>query len=69
MLCKACKSDNVQRFDGELTVSQPDTKDLKAAPVYVGGSVLICLDCGFTELAIPADDLRLLKKGKSAVGS
>jgi len=69
MFCKACKSDNLQRLDGELTVSQPDVKGLKVPPVYVCRSILICLDCGFTELEIPADELRLLKKGKSAVGS
>lgn len=69
MLCKACKSDNLQRLDGELTVSQPDPKELKVPPVYVCQSVLACFDCGFTELVIPVDDLRLLKKGKSAVRS
>lgn len=69
MPCKACKSENLQRLDGELTVSPPDPKALKVAPVYVCRSVLVCLDCGFTELIIPPDELRLLKKGKSAVGS
>jgi hypothetical protein len=69
MFCKACKSDNLQRLDGELTVSQPDVKGLKVPPVYICQSILICLDCGFTELAIPPDELRLLKKWKSAVGS
>ena len=69
MPCKACKSENLQTLDGELTVSQADLKGLKVSPVYVCRSILICLDCGFAELVIPADELRLLKKGKSAVGS
>jgi hypothetical protein len=69
MPCKACKSDNLQRLDGELTVTPPDLKDLKVAPVYVCRNVLICLDCGFTELVIPAEELRLLNKGKSAIDS
>jgi len=69
MFCKACKSDNLQKLDGELTVSQSDPKRLNTPPVYVCQSVLTCLDCGFTELVIPADELRLLQKAKSAVGS
>jgi len=69
MPCKACTSENLQTLEGELTVSQPDLKGLTVPPVYVCRSVLICLDCGFAELVIPTEELRLLNKGKSAVGS
>lgn len=69
MPCKACKSDNLQRLDGELTVTPPDLRGLKVAPVYVCRNVLICLDCGFAELVIPAEELGLLKEGKSAINS
>jgi hypothetical protein len=69
MPCKACKSENLQRVDGELTASLPDLKGLKTLPVYVCQDVLICLDCGFAELVIPANELQSLKKGKSASGS
>jgi len=66
MPCKACKSENLQTLDAELTVSQPDLKELKVDPVYVCRNILICLDCGFAELIIPADELRLLNRDKSA---
>ena len=66
MPCKACKSDNLQKLDAEFTVSRPDLNGLKVAPVYVCRNILICLDCGFAELIIPADELRLLKRDKSA---
>jgi len=69
MLCKVCKSENLQRLDGELTLSQPVLKGLKVPPVYVCLSTLICLDCGFTELVIPTHELRLLRKGESAIGA
>ena len=69
MACKECKSENLQTLDGELTVSQPDLKGLNVPPVYVCKSILICLDCGFTELVIPANELQLLKKGRIASGS
>ena len=66
MPCKACKSDNLQTLDAEITVSRPDLKGLKVAPVYVCRSILVCLDCGFAELIIPVDELRLLNRDKSA---
>ena len=68
MSCKVCKSQNLQKLDGELTVSQPSLKALRVSPVYVCDSVLICLDCGFTELVIPARELQSLKKAQSAAG-
>jgi hypothetical protein len=69
MLCKACKSENLQRLDGELTVSLPSLKELRVPPVYVCQSVLTCLDCGFTELTIPERELQLLQNRHSASGS
>lgn len=66
MACKVCNSENVQKLDGELTVSLPSPKDLKVPPVYVCQSVLVCLDCGFAELAIPTAELLPFKKAKAA---
>src|SRR5207302_11022081 len=43
-------------------------KDLKVSSVYVCQSVLVCLDCGFTELSIPTTELLPLKKAKAAAG-
>jgi hypothetical protein len=69
MPCKACESENLQKLDGELTITQPDLKGLDVPPIYVCRNVLICLDCGFTELVLSDEELRLLKKRKSASGS
>jgi hypothetical protein len=69
MACKACKSSDLQKLDGELTITHPDIKGLKVDPVYVCRSILVCLDCGFTEIVIPTEELHLLKKKKSAIGS
>ena len=68
MACKICKSENLQKVDGELTASLPDLKGLKVPPVYVCQSVLVCLDCGFAELVIPARELQSFKKGRVAPG-
>lgn len=69
MACKACKSENLKKLDGELTVTQPDLKGLSAPPFYVCQRVLVCLDCGFAELVIPALELPALRKGQSTSGS
>jgi hypothetical protein len=66
MGCKACKSENLQRLEGELTASLPTLSGLNVPPIYVCQSVLACMDCGFTELVIPAAELLSLKKAKTA---
>jgi hypothetical protein len=69
MSCRACKSENQQVFDGELTLSVPDLSGVDVPPVYACHSVLTCLDCGFVELVVPPKELQELKKAKAARGS
>ncbi len=69
MACKVCRSENTQKFEGELTASLPDLKGLKVSPTYICQSLLVCLDCGFAELIIPTSELQALKKAKVASGS
>jgi hypothetical protein len=69
MPCKACKSENLQELDGELTASPPDPRGVKFAPVYVCQKVLVCLDCGFAELLVPKNELQSLKKAKAELES
>jgi hypothetical protein len=66
MLCKACKSENLQKLDGELTASLPDLKSANVPPVYVCQDVVACLDCGFAELYVPPEQLNLLKRKGAA---
>jgi hypothetical protein len=69
MACKVCASENLQELEGELSASFPDMRRSNVQPVYVCQRVVACLDCGFTELVIPAAELELLKNGLSASGS
>lgn len=69
MACKVCKSENTQKFEGELTASLPDLNGLQVPPTYICRSVLVCLDCGFAELVIPTNELQVLKKAKAASAS
>jgi hypothetical protein len=69
MPCRACKSEDLQKFDAELTASFPDAKGMNVSPVYICQSVLICLDCGFAELIVPTNELHSLKRAKTAFDS
>jgi hypothetical protein len=68
MQCKACKSGNLQKLDGELTASSPYLDAIKVPPLYVSQDILVCLDCGFAELLIPTNQLKLLKTRAQAPG-
>jgi hypothetical protein len=64
-----CSSVNLQRMTGELSASFPDLERVNLPPIYVCKEVMVCLDCGFTELVIPAPELEGFKKGAAASGS
>jgi len=66
MACKGCASENQYYFPGELTLAFPGIETLKISPVYASAEILVCLDCGHTELAIPEVGLRQLRKGMEA---
>ena len=68
MACKVCNSQNLQKLEGELTTSLPSLSGLSVPPIYVCQTVLVCLDCGFAELVIPATELLSLKKAKAESG-
>lgn len=62
MACRRCGSQLKQGFDAELTASLPHMKGMKLSPIYASQQILVCLDCGFTELSIPAPELDRVKK-------
>jgi len=66
MPCKMCASANLQRLKGELSASFPDLQRATFPPIYVCQEVMVCLDCGFAELVIPAPEIERLKKGTAA---
>jgi predicted nucleic-acid-binding Zn-ribbon protein len=63
MACKSCGSEKQQYLSGELSVAFPAVEKLKQAPVYVVQKILVCLNCGYTELIIPTTELAQLRKG------
>jgi len=63
MACKSCGSEKQQYFSGELAVTFPAIEKLKQAPVYVVQKILVCLNCGHTELSIPTAELDRFNQG------
>ena len=63
MACMKCASEKQQYFSGELSVAFLAIEKLKQSPVYVVQKILVCLDCGYTELIIPTAELDQLRKG------
>ena len=52
MSCKSCYSTNQSRFPAEIVIHFPGTKDLYRSQLWVFPSLLVCLNCGFTEFII-----------------
>jgi hypothetical protein len=57
MSCKSCSSDNLQYFQTEIAVH---VKDKRSPHVFVFPEILVCLKCGFSELVIEEDKLRVV---------
>jgi hypothetical protein len=63
MACKSCASDKQEYFSGKLSVAFLAIEKLKLAPVHVIQKILVCSDCGYTELIVPTFELEQLRKG------
>jgi hypothetical protein len=63
MPCNKCASTRQQEFQSELTVAFPGKERLNLPPVYICQKTLVCLDCGYSEIVVPATELESLRKG------
>jgi hypothetical protein len=60
MSCRVCSSENQSRFGTEIAIHLPG---LSTPHVFLFPKVVVCLDCGFTEFAIPETELCVLRDG------
>lgn len=65
MVCKKCASKNQRSFNGELVASYREFENVNRTPFYVCQTIWVCLDCGHTEVTVPASELEKLKRGAS----
>jgi hypothetical protein len=66
--CKSCASRKLGYFPAELTLCFDSLQATlnNADPVTIIPRVLVCLDCGFSELVIPPAKVLVLKHGEAA---
>jgi hypothetical protein len=68
MPCKSCESANQKKFIGEMGIRSPGLKNIDKPTVWVFPQLIVCLDCGTSELVVPENELgelRRLTKGKA----
>ncbi len=68
MPCKSCGSVNQSKFAGEIGIHFPGLQNLDNPVVWVFPELVVCLDCGTGEFAVPEAELRQLVKGDAAAG-
>ena len=65
MVCKACGSDRQSEFNGEVAIHFPGLHGLNKPPVWVFPQLLVCLDCGISQFAVPETELSVLAEDRS----
>ena len=66
MHCKSCGSLNQGTFTGEVAIHFPGLQNIDKPIVWVFPQLIVCLNCGTTEFAVPKSELRQLAKGDAA---
>ena len=66
MRCKSCGSVNQRRFTAEMGIHFPGLKNIGKPVVWVFPELVVCLDCGIAEFAVPEDKLFILAIGDDA---
>jgi hypothetical protein len=62
MCCRSCGSENQTKFASEISVHILGLENVNKPTVFVFPGLLVCMDCGFTELTLAENELRLLGK-------
>ena len=60
MSCRSCGSENRTEFPSEISVHISGLENVNKPMMMVFPRLLVCMDCGFTELTLTRNELRLL---------
>ncbi|MFZ0646296.1 MAG: hypothetical protein WAN72_05915 [Candidatus Acidiferrales bacterium] len=66
MPCKSCGLLNQKKFSAEMGIHFLRAENIDKPTVWVFPEVIVCLDCGTAEFAVPEAELRQLEKGDAA---
>jgi hypothetical protein len=58
----SCVSANQKEFPAEINIHLPSLKNAGKRGVLVFPKLLVCLDCGFAQFALPVTELRRLRE-------
>ena len=63
MSCRSCGLGNQKKFTAEMSVHVLGVENVDKPVVWVFPKLLVCMDCGFTELTIAENELHQLGDG------
>ena len=66
MSCKSCGSAKATKLNAEMNLHFPGHVGLEIPAVWLFPEVVVCLDCGFAEFAIPEKELCNLRGSAAA---
>ena len=66
MRCKLCGSVNQRKFTAEIAIHFPGLNKIDEPLMWVFPELVVCVDCGIAQFAVPEAELRLLSKGDVA---
>ena len=69
MKCKSCGSLRRRKFTAEMGIHFPGLKNIDKPVVWVFPELVVCLDCGISEFAMPETELGLLAKDDAATSA
>jgi len=64
--CRSCQSANQSTFNGEIAIHFAGREGWEKPLVWVFPKLLVCLNCGFTEFAVPNAELQRLAESDAA---
>ena len=69
MTCERCRSEKQNVFSGEVAIHFPGRKGLEKPIVWAFPKLVVCLQCGYTEFAVPERELQVLEQGSPVEGA
>ena len=69
MSCPSCGSENNAEFAAEMIIHFRGLENVDEPGVWVFPKLLVCLDCGFSQLTVPKSELALLARDTRAKGA
>ncbi len=60
MPCPSCTLGSQVEFGSEMMVHFSGLRNVDNPGVWISSNLLVCLDCGFAQLAVPKTELALL---------